>query len=237
MPKEIIKQIAEDLEIIKLCGNNDEILAQRHFVQYKIANLITSCDKDFSNFPTEIFIEKLEKFGIYVPQNYNCPNIISLKFNDIHFEIYKHDYCGTAYLRFHYAGEKSIEHKICISPEKLAEIISQMPKMLNDWLENDYLEVKKEAQKQIKQLRITQVSAQLMLENLLKNLGADYRICHSEQKNDVWIKISDCREIHVAISYNNFITEIGKIPGIIKDFSNFIEKYPEIIEITKSENK
>lgn len=224
---DIITRLAEDLEIARLCGENDEKQAKTHFIQHKVSEIIGSLVCDDEYFPMAEFLIEIGNRDIKIPQNSTNPNIIGIVFPEIKFEIYRHDYIGNGYLRFEVNGEKSIEHKISASPSELAEAIAQMPKQIAIWLTDEYPEMKDEALKRIKQLKINQISAKAMLEGLLGKLGVEYQIEHQEHKSEVVISLSNGRELHISVSYNDFISEIGKIPDMVRSAIIFSEKYPK----------
>ena len=229
---DIITLLAEDLEIARLCGENDEKQAKTHFIQHKVSEIITSLVCDDEYFPMAEFLVEIGNRGIKIPQNSINPNIIGIIFPEIKFEIYRHDYIGNGYLRFEVNGEKSIEHKISASPAELAETIAQMPKQIEIWLADDYAEMKAEALKQIKQLKINRISAKAMLEGLLGKLGVEYQIEHQEHKSEVSIMLSGERELHISVTYNDFISEIGKIPEMISEAEKFAKKFQNAEIIT-----
>lgn len=223
---DIITHLAEDLEIARLCGDNDENHAKTHFIQHKVSETIISLEHKDEYFPIAEFLVEINARGIQIPQNTTKPNIISIVFPEIKFEIYRHDYIGNGYLRFEVNGERSIEHKISTSPAELANTIAQMPKQIEVWLADEYPQMKAEALKQIKQLKINQISAKAMLEGLLGKLGVEYQIEHQEHKSEVSIMLSGERELHISVTYNDFISEIGKIPEMVRNAKIFSENYP-----------
>ncbi len=223
---DIITLLAEDLEIARLCGEKDEKQAKTHFIQHKVSEIIGSLFCDDEYFPMAEFLIEIGNRGIKIPQNSTNPNIICIVFPEIKFEIYRHDYIGNGYLRFEINGEKSIEHRITASPAELAETIVLLPKQIDKWIADDYAEMKVEALKRIKQLKINQISAKAMLEGLLGKLGVEYQIEHQEHKSEVSIVLPGERELHISVSYNDFISEIGKIPEMVRTAKNFAANYP-----------
>jgi hypothetical protein len=231
---DIISQLAEDLEIARLCGD-DETTAKVHFVQHKMSETISpDTGKEF-HLAAELLVIRLKDNGFAIPELTAGNSIINIDLGAIGIEVYRHDYLGNGYFRFVMNGQKSAEYKICISTEQLAQTITDLPKLVTNWLETDYAEAKAEAHKLTKQQKISRLSAQTLLENILKKLEVSYNIEHLADRSEISIALANDKQLHFCINYTDFATEIGKIPELIRSAREFSVRFKgaEIIRITQ----
>lgn len=221
---DIISQLAEDLEIARLCGD-DENTAKVHFVQHKMAETISpDTEKEF-HLAAELLVRRLKDNGFVIPELTAGNSIINIDLGTIGIEVYRHDYLGNGYFRFVMNGQKSSEYKICISTEHLAQTITDLPNLVANWLENDYAEAKAEAHKLTKQQKISRLSAQTLLENILKKLEVSYCIEHLADRSEINIALANDKQLHFYINYTDFASEIGKIPELICSAREFSERF------------
>ena len=221
---DIISQLAEDLEIARLCGD-DETTAKVHFVQHKMSETISpDTEKEF-HLAAELLVRRLKDNGFAIPELTAGNSIINIDLGTIGIEVYRHDYIGNGYFRFVMNGQKSAEYKICISTEQLAQTIANLPDLVANWLENDYAKAQAEAHKLAKQQKISRLSAQTLLENILKKLEVSYSIKHLADRSEISIALSNDKQLHFCINYTDFATEIGKIPELIRSAREFSEKF------------
>ena len=221
---DIISQLAEDLEIARLCGD-DETTAKVHFVQHKMSETISpDTEKEF-HLAAELLVRRLKDNGITIPELTASNSIINIDLGAIGIEVYRHDYLGNGYFRFVMNGQKSAEYKICISTEQLAETITDLPEFVSNWLETDYAEAKAEAHKLNKQQKISRLSAQTLLENILKKLEVSYNIEPLTDRSEISIALASDKQLHFCINYTDFATEIGKIPELIRTAKDFSIKF------------
>lgn len=222
---DIISQLAEDIEIARLCGD-DETTAKVHFVQHKMSETISPYSEKEFHLAAELLVRRLKDNGFAIQEHTAGNSIINIDLGAISIEVYRHDYIGNGYFRFVMNGHKSSEYKICISTEQLAQTITDLPKLVSQWLENDYAEAKAEALKQTKQQKISRLSAQTLLENILKKLEVSYSIKHLTDRSEISITLTNDKQLHFYINYTDFATEIGKIPELIRAAKDFSEKFP-----------
>ena len=218
---DIITQLAEDLEIARLCGD-DETIAKVHFVQHKMSETISPATEKEFHLAAELLVSRLKDNGFAIPELTAGNSIINIDLGTIGIEVYRHDYLGNGYFRFVMNGQKSAEYKICISTEQLAQTITDLPKLVANWLETDYTEAKAEAHKLTKQQKISRLSAQTLLENILKKLDVPYSIEHLSDRSEISVALANDKQLHFCISYSDFATEIVKISELVstaKDFS------------------
>ena len=221
---DIISQLAEDLEIARLCGD-DETTAKVHFVQHKMSETISpDTGKEF-HLAAELLARRLQDNGFAIPELTAGNSIINIDLGAIGIEVYRHDYLGNGYFRFVMNGQKSAEYKICISTEQLAQTITNLSELVSNWLENDYAKAKTEAHKLTKQQKISRLSAQTLLENILKKLEVSYNIEHLADRSEISIALANDKQLHFCINYTDFATEIGKIPELIRSAWNFSIKF------------
>lgn len=223
---DIISQLAEDLEIARLCGD-DETIAKVHFVQHKMSETISPATEKEFHLAAELLVKRLKDNGFAIPELTAGNSIINIDLGAIGIEVYRHDYLGNGYFRFVMNGQKSAEYKICISTEQLAQTITDLPKLVANWLETDYTEAKAEAHKLTKQQKISRLSAQTLLENILKKLDVSYSIEHLTDRSEISITLTNDKQLHFYINYTDFATEIGKIPELIRSALEFSEKFPK----------
>ena len=221
---DIISQLAEDLEIARLCGD-DETSAKVHFVQHKMSETISpDTGKEF-HLAAELLVRRLKDNGFAIPELTAGNSIINIDLSAIGIEVYRHDYLGNGYFRFVMNGQKSAEYKICISTEQLAKTITELPNLVAHWLENDYPEAKSEAHKLTKEQKISRLSAQTLLENILKKLEVSYNIEHLADRSEIGIALANDKKLHFCINYTDFATEIGEIPELIHSARKFSERF------------
>ena len=221
---DIISQLVEDLEIARLCGD-DETTAKVHFVQHKMSETISPTTEKEFHLAAELLIRRLQDNGFAIPELTAGNSIINIDLGTIGIEVYRHDYLGNGYFRFVMSGQKSAEYKICISTEQLAQTITDLPYLVTNWLETDYAEAKAEAQKLTKQQKISRLSAQTLLENILKKLDVSYRIEHLSDRSEISIALANDKQLHFFINYSDFAIEIGKTPGLIRSAREFSERF------------
>ena len=222
---DIISQLAEDIEIARLCGD-DETIAKVHFVQHKMSEAISPYSEKEFHLVAELLVRRLKDNGFAIQEHTAGNSIINIDLGAICIEVYRHDYIGNGYFRFVMNGLKSSEYKICISTEQLAQTITDLPKLVAQWLENDYAEAKAEALKQTKRQKISRLSAQTLLENILKKLEVSYSIEHLTDRSEISITLTNDKQLHFHINYTDFATEIGKIPEMLSSAREFSEKFP-----------
>lgn len=218
---DIITQLAEDLEIARLCGD-DETIAKVHFVQHKMSETISPATEKEFHLAAELLVRRLKDNGFAIQELSAGNSIINIDLGTICIEVYRHDYIGNGYFRFAMNGQKSAEYKISISTEQLAQTITDLPKLVANWLETDYAKAKAEAHKLTKQQKISRLSAQTLLENILKKLDVPYSIEHLSDRSEISVALANDKQLHFCISYSDFATEIGKISELVstaKDFS------------------
>lgn len=221
---DIISQLAEDLEIARLCGD-DETIAKVHFVQHKMSETISpDTEKEF-HLAAELLVRRLKDNGFAIPELTAGNSIINIDLGAIGIEVYRHDYIGNGYFRFVMNGQKSAEYKICISTEQLAQTITDLPKLVANWLETDYAEAKSEAHKLTKQQKISRLSAQTLLENILKKLDVSYSIEHLSDRSEISVALANDKQLHFCINYTDFTTEIGKISELVSTARDFSLKF------------
>lgn len=221
---DIISQLAEDLEIARLCGD-DETIAKVHFVQHKMSETISPATEKEFHLAAELLVRRLKDNGFAIPELTAGNSIINIDLGAIGIEVYKHDYIGNGYFRFVMNGQKSAEYKICISTEQLAETIANLPVLVANWLETDYAEAKSEAHKLTKQQKISRLSAQTLLENILKKLDVSYSIEHLSDRSEISVALANDKQLHFCISYSDFATEIGKISELVSTARDFSLKF------------
>lgn len=232
---DIITQLAEDLEIASLCGD-EETIAKVHFVQHKMSETISPTTEKEFHLAAELLVRRLKDNGFAIPELTAGNSIINIDLGTIGIEVYRHDYLGNGYFRFVMNGQKSAEYKICISTEQLAETIANLPVLVANWLETDYAEAKSEAHKLTKQQKISRLSAQTLLENILKKLEVSYSIEHLADRSEISIALSNGKQLHFCINYSDFATEIGKIPELIRSAQEFSEKFKGAEIVRNREN-
>lgn len=221
---DIISQLAEDLEIARLCGD-DETIAKVHFVQHKMSETISPATEKEFHLAAELLVRRLKDNGFAIPELTAGNSIINIDLGTIGIEVYRHDYLGNGYFRFVMNGQKSAEYKICISTEQLAETIANLPVLVANWLETDYAEAKSEAHKLTKQQKISRLSAQTLLENILKKMDVSYSIEHLSDRSKISIALANDKQLHFCISYSDFATEIGKISELVSNAKDFSLKF------------
>ena len=221
---DIISQLAEDLEIARLCGD-DETIAKVHFVQHKMSETISPATEKEFHLAAELLVRRLKDNGFAIPELTAGNSIINIDLGAIGIEVYKHDYIGNGYFRFVMNGQKSAEYKISISTEQLAETIANLPVLVANWLETDYAEAKSEAHKLTKQQKISRLSAQTLLENILKKLEVSYSIEHLADRSEISVALANDKQLHFCISYSDFATEIGKISELVSTARDFSLKF------------
>ncbi len=221
---DIISQLAEDLEIARLCGD-DETIAKVHFVQHKMSETISPATEKEFHLAAELLVRRLKDNGFAIPELTAGNSIINIDLGTIGIEVYRHDYIGNGYFRFVMNGQKSAEYKICISTEQLAQTITDLPKLVANWLETDYAEAKSEAHKLTKQQKISRLSAQTLLENILKKMDVSYSIEHLSDRSKIRIALANDKQLHFCISYSDFATEIGKISELVSTARDFSLKF------------
>lgn len=222
--EQIIAQLVEDLEIARLC-NNDESVAQAHFVQHKVAERVSGEPAQTIYLDIDNLSELLKAKGITIPKQSKGNSIINLDFGKASIEIYRHDYVGSGYLRLTMHGEKSAEYKIGIVEEKLVDFIADMPMLIDSWLTHDYESAKMEAQKLLKQQKISRISTKTLLESILNKLEVSYSIEHLSDRSEIDIDLANGKQLHICVTDSNFATEIGKISELICTAKDFSEKY------------
>ena len=221
---DIISQLAEDLEIARLCGD-DETIAKVHFVQHKMSETISPATEKEFHLAAELLVRRLKDNGFAIPELTAGNSIINIDLGAIGIEVYRHDYIGNGYFRFVMNGQKSAEYKISISTEQLAQTITDLPKLVANWLENDYAKAKTEAHKLTKQQKISRLSAQTLLENILKKLEVSYNIEHLADRSEISIALANDKKLHFCINYTDFATEIGKISELVSTARDFSLKF------------
>ena len=221
---DIITQLAEDLEIARLCGD-DETIAKVHFVQHKMSETISPTTEKEFHLAAELLVKRLKDNGFAIPELTAGNSIINIDLGAIGIEVYRHDYLGNGYFRFVMNGQKSAEYKISISTEQLAETIANLPVLVANWLETDYAEAKSEAHKLTKQQKISRLSAQTLLENILKKLDVSYSIEHLSDRSEISVALANDKQLHFCINYTDFTTEIGKISELVSTARDFSLKF------------
>ena len=221
---DIITQLAEDLEIARLCGD-DETIAKVHFVQHKMSETISPTTEKEFHLAAELLVRRLKDNGFAIPELTAGNSIINIDLGTIGIEVYRHDYLGNGYFRFVMNGQKSAEYKISISTEQLAETIANLPVLVANWLETDYDEAKAEAHKLTKQQKISRLSAQTLLENMLKKLEVSYSIEHLSDRSEISVALANDKQLHFCINYTDFTTEIGKISELVSTARDFSLKF------------
>lgn len=221
---DIISQLAEDLEIARLCGD-DETVAKVHFVQHKMSETISPTTEKEFHLAAELLVRRLKDNGFAIQELSAGNSIINIDLGTICIEVYRHDYIGNGYFRFVMNGQKSAEYKICISTEQLAQTITDLPELVANWLEIDYAEAKAEAHKLTKQQKISRLSAQTLLENILKKLDVSYSIEHLSDRSEISVALANDKQLHFCINYNDFATEIGKISELVSTARDFSLKF------------
>jgi len=221
---DIISQLAEDLEVAKLC-NDDESLAQVHFVQHKIAETISPGSSEEFHLAADLLIKILKDNGLSIPKQTETNSIINIDLGKIRIEVYRHDYIGNGYFRFEMFGQKSMEYKIGISTSQLAQLITDLPKHISTWLETDYVEAKKEADKLTKQQKISRLSAQALLKSILDKMSVTYSIEHCNGVSHIQVELANDKKLCFQIADNNFTSEIGKITELIRTARDFSVKF------------
>lgn len=219
--EQIIAQLVEDLEIARLC-NDDESLAQAHFVQHKVAECVSG-EADLTIYlDIDNLSELLKTKNITIPKQSKGNSIINLDLGKASIEIYRHDYVGSGYLRLTMFGEKSAEYKVGIEVEKLVDFIADLPMLIESWLSHDYESAKVEAQKLLKQQKISRISTKTLLESILNKLEVSYSIEHLSDRSEIDIELANGKQLHICVTDSNFANEIGKISELVstaKDFS------------------
>ncbi len=220
-PSDILTQLVDDLEIARLC-NDDESLAQAHFVQHKVAECVSG-EADLTIYlDIDNFSELLKTKNITIPKQSKGNSIINLDLGKASIEIYRHDYVGSGYLRLTMFGEKSAEYKVGIEVEKLVDFIADLPMLIESWLSHDYESAKVEAQKLLKQQKISRISTKTLLESILNKLEVTYSIEHLSDRSEIDIELANGKQLHICVTDSDFATEIGKISELVstaKDFS------------------
>ena len=222
--EQIIAQLVEDLEIARLC-NNDESLAQAHFVQHKVAESVSGEASQTIYLDIDNLSELLKTKSITVPKQSKGNSIINLDFGKASIEIYRHDYVGSGYLRLTMNGEKSAEYKIGIVEEKLVDFIADLPLLIEDWLSHDYESAKVEAQKLLKQQKISRISTKTLLESILNKLEVSYSVEHHSDRSEIDIDLANSKQLHICVTDSNFANEIGKISELVRTAMDFSEKF------------
>ena len=222
--EQIIAQLVEDLEIARLC-NNDESVAQAHFVQHKVAESVSGEASQTIYFDIDNLSELLKTKNITIPKQSKGNSIINLDFGNVSIEIYRHDYVGSGYLRLTMHGEKSAEYKIGIVEEKLVDFIADLPLLIESWLSYDYESAKVEAQKLLKQQKISRISTKTLLESILNKLEVSYSIEHFSDRSEINIDLANGKQLHICVTDSNFANEIGKISELVRSAKDFSEKF------------
>ena len=222
--EQIITQLVEDLEIARLC-NNDESLAQAHFVQHKVAESISGEASLTIYLDIDNLSELLKTKNITIPKQSKGNSIINLDLGKASIEIYRHDYVGSGYLRLTMYGEKSSEYKIGIVVEKLVDFIADLPMLIESWLSHDYETAKVEAQKLLKQQKISRISTKTLLESILNKLEVTYSIEHLSDHSEIDIELANCKQLHICVTDSNFANEIGKISELVRTAKDFSLKF------------
>ncbi len=176
----IISQLAEDLEIARLCGD-DETIAKVHFVQHKMSKTISPATEKEFHLAAELLVRRLKDNGFAIPELTADNSIINIDLGTIGIEVYRHDYLGNGYFRFVMNGQKSAEYKISISTEQLAETIANLPVLVANWLETDFAEAKSEAHKLTKQQKISKCCS--CKRQAIAFLHKLQRFCHRNREN------------------------------------------------------
>ena len=222
--EQIIAQLVEDLEIARLCSN-DESLAQAHFVQHKVAESVLGEASQNICLDIDNLSELLKTKNITIPKQSKGNSIINLDFGKASIEIYRHDYVGSGYLRLTMNGEKSAEYKVGIVEEKLVDFIADLPLLIEDWLSHDYESAKVEAQKLLKQLKISRISTKTLLESILNKLEVSYSIEHLSDRSEINIDLANGKQLHICVTDSNFANEIGKISELVRTAKDFSVKF------------
>jgi len=222
--EQIIAQLVEDLEIARLC-NNDESLAQAHFVQYMVAKSVLGEPSQNLYLDIDNLSELLKSKNITIPKQSKGNSIINLDFRKASIEIYRHDYVGSGYLRLTMYGEKSAEYKVGIEEEKLVDFIVDLPMLIESWLSHDYESAKVEAQKLLKQQKISRISTKTLLESILKKLEVTYSIEHLSDHSEIDIELANGKQLHICVTDSNFANEIGKISELVRTAEDFSLKF------------
>ena len=222
--EQIIAQLVEDLEIARLC-NNDESLAQAHFVHYKVAESVSGETSQTIYLDIDNLSELLKTKNITIPKQSKGNSIINLDFGKASIEIYRHDYVGSGYLRLTMYGEKSAEYKVGIDVKKLVDFIADLPMLIENWLSQDYELAKVEAQKLLKQQKISRISTKTLLESILNKLDVTYSIEHLSDHSEIDIDLANGKQLHICVTDSNFASEIGKISELVRTAKDFSEKF------------
>ncbi|MBQ1731138.1 MAG: hypothetical protein II037_02910, partial [Bacteroidales bacterium] len=200
-------------------------IAKVHFVQHKMSETISPATEKEFHLAAELLVRRLKDNGFAIPELTAGNNIINIDLGAIGIEVYRHDYIGNGYFRFVMNGQKSAEYKICISTEQLAQTITNLSELVSNWLENDYAKAKTEAHKLTKQQKISRLSAQTLLENILKKLEVSYNIEHLADRSEISIALANDKKLHFCINYTDFATEIGKISELVSTARDFSLKF------------
>ena len=96
---DIITQLAEDLEIARLCGD-EETIAKVHFVQHKMSETISPTTEKEFHLAAELLVRRLKDNGFAIPELTAGNSIINIDLGTIGIEVYRHDYIGNGYFRF-----------------------------------------------------------------------------------------------------------------------------------------
>lgn len=223
-PSDILSQLVEDLEIAWLC-NDDESLAQAHFVQHKVAECVSG-EADLTIYlDIDNLSELLKTKNITIPKQTKGNSIINLDLGKASIEIYRHDYVGSGYLRLTMYGEKSAEYKIGIAEEKLVDFIADLPMLIESWLSHDYESAKVEVQKLLKQRKISRISTKTLLESILNKLEVTYSIEHLSDRSEIDIELANGKQLHICVTDSNFANEIGKISELVRTAKEFSLKF------------
>ncbi len=233
-PSDILSQLVEDLEIARLC-NNDESLAQAHFVQYKVAESVSGEASITIYLDIDNLSELLKAKNITIPKQSKGNSIINLDLGKASIEIYRHDYVGSGYLRLTMFGEKSAEYKVGIVVEKLVDFIADLPMLIESWLSHDYESAKVEAQKLLKQQKISRISTKTLLESILNKLEVTYSIEHLSDHSEIDIELANSKQLHVCVTDSNFANEIGKISELVRTAKEFSLRFANATIINNSQ--
>ena len=169
--------------------------------------------------------ELLKTKNITIPKQSKGNSIINLDFGKASIEIYRHDYVGSGYLRLTMHGEKSAEYKIGIGVEKLVDFIADLPMLIENWFSQDYESAKVEAQKLLKQQKISRISTKTLLESILNKLNVTYSIEHLSDRSEIDIDLANGKQLHICVTDSNFASEIGKISELVRTAKDFSEKF------------
>ncbi len=200
-------------------------MAQAHFVQHKVAECVSG-EADLTIYlDIDNLSELLKTKNITIPKQSKGNSIINLDLGKASIEIYRHDYVGSGYLRLTMSGEKSAEYKVGIVVEKLVDFIADLPMLIERWLSHDYESAKVEAQKLLKQQKISRISTKTLLESILNKLEVTYSIEHLSDHSEIDIELANGKKLHFCVTDSNFANEIGKIPELIRTAKDFSLKF------------